>query len=642
MDKWHSTPWNNKGKVREPSLLEHFANSTFETQSQILIREAIQNSLDAAIRVNKIRQRPVKVRIYVSGKSAALSPSKAQKWFGEIFPHLKALKKPLRNAPLENEPCSFLTFEDFNTRGLFGAYDRNYAEDGEDNAWVYFFHKEGDTSKQESDRGRWGIGKVVFPGSSRIHTFIGFTVREDGKKLLMGQAMLHSRNLNQERYLPDVWLCAPPHPDKPWMPIETTSLIKDFCNDFHLDRSSETGFSIVIPYVEQGNKDSDDLGITFETIQDSVIADYFLAILRGDLVVTLASPERTSVIEKESLETLVKKSQSKLITKRNDEINLAIWATRSDVEHVPIGLHSDDNSVKWENSMITNELRETLKQKLQSYDPIAIRVPVQIRTKSGNATNSHFDVYMKLSDNLQGRRPMFIREGLIIPDIKVSSLPSKVRALVIAQDGGIASLLGDSENPAHTEWQSKSSNFKDKYFYGPSYLRFVIESAGEISRMLLNNEEEENPDLLLDIFSLPTEIEEETKKRRRTKPNGNETSTAPKPPKGRPVLLRIEKWGSGFLIRSHSENSPTPQRVSVRVAYDVRNKDPFASWSPADFKLSDMASSAEQADPIGLDGNRMLFEIKGHDFKLTFEGFDPRRDLKIEARVEGETHEEHN
>lgn len=290
MAKWYSSEWNMKvGKVREPTLLEYFATTALDTLAQTLIREAIQNSLDAAIKVNGLRQRPVRVRIFVSGPNGALSAAKAQQWFGELFPHLRAQKKGPRNLPSEGDTCPYLTFEDFNTRGLFGDYDRNYSEDGEDNAWVYFFHKEGDTSKQESDRGRWGVGKVVFPGASRIQTFLAYTVREDGKRLMMGQAMLRSRTVSARKYLPDAWYCGPAEDNRPPMPLEDEGSINEFREAFNLKRDRDKGLSIVVPYVEQDDRDGEDPGITFDTVADAVIADYFLPILRGDLVVELAS-----------------------------------------------------------------------------------------------------------------------------------------------------------------------------------------------------------------------------------------------------------------------------------------------------------------------------------------------------------------
>ena len=638
MFMWHSSEWSMKiGKVREPTLLEYFATTALDTLAQTVIREAIQNSLDAAIKVGGIRQRPVRVRIFVSGSKGALASAEATWWFGNLFAHLKAQKKGPRNLPSEGDACPYLTFEDFNTRGLFGDYDRNYAEDGEDNAWVYFFHKEGDTSKQESDRGRWGVGKVVFFGASRIHTFLAYTVREDGKGLMMGQSMLRSRTVLGQKYLPDAWFCGPVTELCPPMPLEDEDSVNHFRRAFNLKRDRDTGLSIVVPYVEEGQPEGEDPGITFDTVADAVIADYFLPILRGDLVVELASPDKTIEIDKESLPKLVKDFQSTLILQRQHEISLAVWSVKDSMPPVIIGRHSLTAALKWEESLISDDVRDSLRKLFDANEPIAIRVPVQIRSKGNGVNDSYFDVYLQNTGEPAAGRPLFVREGLIIPDVK-GGRARGVRSLVIAEDGGIATLLGDAENPAHTEWQQKSGNFKDKYIYGPSYLRFVMESVAAIVRRIANDTNKEDSSVLLDVFSLPAGEEDGGKiKGQRPKPKPPKPPPTPPPPPPtpqKPKSFRIDKSGDGFVIRPGDPNAATPGQIIVRAAYDCRRGNSFEKWDPADFQLVSLALKCTGAHSIATKGNRMVFAIDGPAFEIPFGGFDERRDLRVDVRVQ--------
>jgi hypothetical protein len=635
MAGWHSSEWSTKiGKVREPTLLEYFATTALDTLAQTTIREAIQNSLDAAIKVKGVRQRPVRVRIFVSGSKGALSAQKAGRWFGGLFPHLKAQKKGPRNLPSEVETCPYFTFEDFNTRGLYGAYDRNHAEDGEDNAWVYFFHKEGDTSKQESDRGRWGVGKVVFPGASRIHTFLAYTVREDAKRLMMGQAMLRSRTVSEQKYLPDAWYGHQATNERPPMPLEDESSINEFREAFNLKRDRESGLSIVVPYVEEGDPEGEDPGITFETVADAVIADYFLPILRGDLVVELASPDGSIEIDKGSLPKLAGERLSPLVLQRRHEISLAVWSVNGSVDHTTIGKHSIKSAIKWEESLISEDQRDALRKLFEAGKPIAVQVPVQIRLKGNGINDSYFDVYLQNTGEPAAFRPLFVREGLIIPDVK-GGRARGVRSLVVAQDGGIATLLGDAENPAHTEWQPKSSNFKEKYLFGPSYLRFVMESVEAIVRRIANDPAEEDTSVLLDVFSLPAEEDDGGKtKRRRSKPKGKDSGDPPVLPPAKPKRFRIDKSSGGFVIRPGDAHAARPRRLVVRAAYDLRSGDPFAKWNAEDFQLASLACKCTDAISIEMDGNRMVFEISGPAFEIPFEGFDERRDVRVDVRVQ--------
>lgn len=635
MAGWTSFKWSMQlGKVREPTLREYFATTALSTLAQTLIREAIQNSLDAAVRVNGTRQRPVRVRIFSSGEEGQLSPSQAKRWFGDLLPHLSAQKKGPRNQPTERDGCRYLTFEDFNTRGLFGEYRRNYAEDGEDNAWVYFFHKEGDTSKQESDRGRWGVGKVVFPVSSRAHAFMAFTVREDGRRLMMGQAMLRSRTVAGTKYLPDAWYCAPVEEDCPPMPLEDSKSIDEFRTTFNLSRDRETGLSVVVPYVEEGDPEGEDPGITFETLLDAVIADYFVPILQGDLVVRICSPSRDVEIDRGSLPRLAEREQLGLTRQRRHEISLARWASSGEASPTMIGQHPPKGAPRWEESLISDSQRDSIRELFEAGKPIAIRVPVQIRPKSGAPSASYFDIYLQCTGEASAGRPLFIREGLIIPDVRAGRARG-VRSLVLAEDGGIATLLGDAENPAHTEWQSKSSNFKEKYLFGPSYIRFVAESVEAIVRRIANDPDQEDPSVLLDIFALPAEEEDETRRRRRrAQPKGTQPGELAEPPPPKPRRFRIDKSPAGFVIRAGDPGAAAPARLTVRAAYNVRAGDPFVKWDPADFSLSSLAMKCTDANAVRIDGNRMVFAITGPDFEIPFEGFDERRDLRVDVRAQ--------
>ncbi len=93
-------------------------------------------------------------------------------------------------------------------------------------------------------------------------------------------------------------------------------------------------------------------------------------------------------------------------------------------------------------------------------------MPVIVRPQKGSSIESFFDVYLLRDEQYNDGRALFVREGIMISDIRASRT-RKVRALVVVEDEALATLLGDSENPAHTQWQKDSSNYKGKYIYGP-------------------------------------------------------------------------------------------------------------------------------------------------------------------------------
>src|SRR5690606_28692898 len=107
----------------------------------------------------------------------------------------------------------------------------------------------------------------------------------------------------------------------------------------------------------------------------------------------------------------------------------------------------------------------------------AIRVPMRIRRKGAEPQVTFFRIFLEEDRAAQGK-PVFVRDGILISDVRAPRDPG-VRCLVLIEDKPISALLGDAENPAHTQWQRDSSNFRGKYDYDAHCLRYVVRSAHE-------------------------------------------------------------------------------------------------------------------------------------------------------------------
>ena len=294
---WHFNKISPSRKNREAMQGEFFASgSTIES----LIRESFQNSLDAK---SDNTDGPVKIRIYNSGKEGALSPDLTSIFISDAWKHYQAHDNGLHNRPGNDEHCRYFVIEDFNTTGLNGNISE-YTTPEKTNSFYSFFRAEGQSNKKEADRGRWGIGKFVFPKASRIKTFFGLTVRsEDDKKYLVGQTILKSHTVDNVAYTPDGWFgclkeMGNDHLHMPVDYIHDNQLVDEFSKTFKLKRQSEPGLSIIVPYIDNE--------ITYENIGSAVIKDYFWPILKGDLCVTLEGPDQTYIIEPGSLFDLIK------------------------------------------------------------------------------------------------------------------------------------------------------------------------------------------------------------------------------------------------------------------------------------------------------------------------------------------------
>jgi len=275
---WRFERKRRSQKSRDPMQASFFTNASIDEDAQALIRELIQNSLDA--KVDPTSQEPVRVRLSIgkhepeSGVLSSYIPEKAWK-------HFTAGDNGLDSPPSASDPCRFLVYEDFNTCGLVGDEKVNDEQPG--NSFYYFMRAEGQSGKQDGVRGRHGIGKYVVPKTSGIRMFIAVTVRDtDQRCLIAGQSVLKSHHVDGVAYTPDAWWGVFDEDDSgddyfP-MPVESEALFSQVVEDFGLARNrEETGLSLIMPYVQED--------ISVKTLSKYVVNEYFWPILNGHLLV---------------------------------------------------------------------------------------------------------------------------------------------------------------------------------------------------------------------------------------------------------------------------------------------------------------------------------------------------------------------
>jgi hypothetical protein len=616
--QWHFNRPKPGDKNREPVLGEFFATEAITNPAEALVREGSQNSLDAG------SDNIVQIRIYVSGQAGALSASSVSPFLEGAWSHIQAAGNGLRDAPNPTDPCSILTFEDFGTSGLVGDVTQWHDEMGTVNPFYYFFRAEGQSGKGEQDRGRWGVGKTVFPRSSRISSYFGFTVRSDDQRLLlMGQSVLKSHSVGGEYFSPDGYFGVR-REDGLTLPIDNTQLIDTFRETFGLKRDTEPGLSVVVPFC--------DAEITEQTLIQGVCRDYFYPILAAKLEFVVATPLHETLINHATIPTVAQTFAAQLPDDLPPILQLAAWSTEVPPNQF-ITLHAppSDGALEWSADLMREEQVLDIRSKLQAGDRIAVRVPLVVREKNQEPRSSFFDVFLVGDSKSERGRPVFVREGIIISDIRAPRSRGVV-SLVVVENDALATLLGDSENPAHTQWQKDSSNYKGKYVYGPSYIRFVVNSVSQIVRLVTEGEDETDRSLLADLFYLPIEKEipasEEEVKESEDQLKRLISSTQ--------ARVRVRKVSGGFTISNASNEGTAPPFFEVRVAYDVRRGNPLNKYDGADFDLSSLPMKFDGVEIKSKKGNRMTATVLAPQFNLTVTGFDEHRDLFVRVNPKEE------
>src|SRR5262245_7997749 len=132
MPSWHFK-WMRPGDTtREPIQGEFFATEAISNAAVALVREGIQNSLDA-----KRNGQCVRVKIRVSGAERAAAMEAVAPFLDGAWPHLEAERNGLHKdkVPKRQDDCLFLTFEDFGTSGLDGDPTQWHKQEGVKNGF---------------------------------------------------------------------------------------------------------------------------------------------------------------------------------------------------------------------------------------------------------------------------------------------------------------------------------------------------------------------------------------------------------------------------------------------------------------------------------------------------------------------------
>jgi hypothetical protein len=625
---WHFRVMARGEINQDPTQEDYFNTAALGNFSDALVRESIQNSLDAKIRGSN---EPVRVRITFPDDSDLPHTADAAPYLQNIWEHIGAADV-VSDPPDPTEKVSFLVFEDFGTRGLAG--DPELSDDpeaGERADFYYFWRNIGRGKKEGEERGRWGLGKTMFPASSRIHAFFGLTIRQnDATPLLMGQSVLAIHHIGGEKHYPYGYFGNHAE-DQFTLPVSDHNLTDDFSTIFSLSREDETGLSVVVPYPREQ--------ISSEDVLVSVVKHYFFPILSGDLVVEIDAGGRLMKIDASSIDDIVTANFSDEDQIFSGTLALAKWFLSLPSENIVVAAQQQPNrSPSWGSELFTPGQIETLAEALDTMDPVCVRVPVYVKPVGEIATLSYFHVVLERDPDLELPLDEFIRSGITISGVH-SLRESGVRALVIAEDLPISTMLGDSENPSHTEWQDRSRNFVGKYSVGKSTLAFVKDAPRGFLRLLNKRSEQIDDTALRHLFPDPTSAggKKTSAPGTTSKPGRKRRPRTPVNVESRPRIFMLSKVAGGFTATITEEGCKhLPMPIRVRMAYDVRKGNPYKRWAEADFDLRTEPERIVLAngDIQSVDGNRLEIIATAPGFRLQVTGFDANRDLIVDVRRE--------
>ena len=633
MGKWVFEALGGAAVRREPKEAELFkTEQTREGEysgNDALVREVLQNAIDAGS-----GREVVRVRLAIHEPGDAPVPARLRYYFERLRAPLSVKRVPYNGIGYPSVPCRFLVCEDFGTRGLEGDVTlfRDPPQGNTAKEYFYWFWRNiGRSGKTGQELGRWGLGKLVFRAASRVGCMFGLTVREsDSKRLVMGQAVLQCHTHENTEYQPEGYFCGKQTQNGLPLPIGheqeiDKAEVDSFCREWKLTRKDQPGLSVVSPFIPAEIKG--------ERLLEAVAVHFFTRIVTGNLVVEVAAPGLgTIVLDREHLAAACKKIvwDGPKRTKRHvaPPITFAIECFRSPPSAVTEVLGRERLPELNEESLSAETLTQ-LRRQYASGELVRLRIRLWLPRKDVAGAEGQLDVYVQRVDDGQRHESYFVREGMTIT--KINSRPSLrgVRGLVNVEMGPLAELLGDTEGPAHEDWDTSQERPEERWKTWKGRVNFVRKIVDNVVDLLTPKTTEPDFDLLSDIFSIERVTGEQPKKL-----PGEKTKDEPtmEPIVVDPKWFRITERAGGFTI-TRTTGVPMPDKASLRVslAYDLPQGNPLKSWNAIDFVIDegDIRPKGKGFEPVLEKGNVLQLADVREGFHFSIDGFDQNRDLLV-------------
>ena len=638
-------------EINQDPVQGEFFTSTSDLAER-LVRESIQNSVDAAL-----GDGPVRVRFAFSGDGDALPADRAARYLDGLEPHLEAVAlldaddtQPTEVGHegeedaaygaydlIDNEiPMTFLVVEDLGTKGLTGNVMSNH-EFEQDNRFWGFFRSVGISPNVGGTGGSWGLGKWVFPDASQLNAYLGITRRSNEQRhLLMGMAILKTHHIGDKKCPPyGQFAIRSDEPDADWLPRPVDSdedadgIIDTAVRDFGLQRGDGPGLSVVIPWPKEELKP--------DAILRAVVTQYFLPIVHGDLEVEIVSEGEMRRIDRVSITDVAGGIDESDRDNESGEslvkaIDLARWAKDADESSLI------DVKATTSRDVLEGQDIESFRVRFDAGERMGFRFSTNVTDrKTRAATPSTFHVYVERDEQLTSGHDYFVRGYLRIPH-KHHTSSFHARALVVVErESALGNLLRDAEGPAHASWDPRAERLRKHWIGGDRRVLEVRRAAPRLLGQLAEVPRERLKNLLADLFPAPSGGSG-------TGPHPQPSPPLPPPSVNSPITIGDLK--DGFSVRSDPANPASAAlpgtKWRVAFAYDVARggqRAPFNSYQQGvkrgapDFSLFDgrLNVACGGCRPTFVAANEIEITVAASDFHLNVRGLDAR-DVIVDLR----------
>jgi hypothetical protein len=621
MAVWQFRPLNPNENSGASTVDDNFAVEE-RTSVEILVRETLQNPLDARGAPGDL----VRVSYRIVSLDAGRSRFAKALFDGDWEKHAAAGSLRKNGIPAS---VRFLVIEDFGTTGLEGTYEDS-SVDGDRENWNAFWFREGEGAKQSKSNGGAGQGKITLYLASEVRSVIALTKRRSDQRELLFGCCRFRRNYrldgNTMRWAKEARWGATSNPDVLANPVTDAGLIEAAKSELGLLRGDQPGTSFIVP-LPLGD-------ITEDRLREAVINEFFFAISRGRLEVTVGD----AVLDKA---TIARQADAMARPRLSGGYRNFLALSAGRIGQPAFALAKSTWSKKADATAFAPEVLEQLKNTFELGEPIWVDFPLMIRPSGGKAGETRFRVFLQQDPELEKSEELFVRQDLAIDgEKKLRSVKAvmPVMALTFIDDPVLSDLLVCAEEPTHRTWNAQRPKVKASYAAPGDALSVVRNAAAKLIGLIAPLGKRDETALAIYFAdpssSLQTKKGAKGDKQEKEKPGAPFPVDIP-PPKPKPVRLTTQPDGFSVQTSTHEDATFAPLDCTAELAYATVHGDSFALWDAADFWLGDEVAFPVASNSVsGLvrDGNIMRFRLDSQDARLTVGGFDKNRQLDVRLK----------
>ena len=443
-----------KTEIPKEFNFDHSLKDFFERGIEGLVRENIQNSLDAKdtdkegpvvvhIETGKLRMREIPgidtLRDHIDSLPVRNEYAK------ETIENMESILKKYKG---NEQTIPFISFEDSNTTGLNGIPTEDDLDvNGSWSSYAYYRGSHHQTDIEEKNLvsgGSHGIGKISSNAASSLHLMYFINRDENGSEHISGNISLIDHKLGDEKYTGSGIFTK-------YKTQENELKFYPEINQYEYPFSKETrGLKLIIPFLASKYNDH-------KKIVRAICDNFFVAILNGDLEVHL---DTLQPIRRDSIVDFVKNERYYPCQDRQEM--------------------KDDHTPVYVDTYINHKLED------------------EFQVTDGYGKNYNFNIFYQVDQNIKSGRFAIVRKiGMTIENRKVAGYIRRgpFSGILIPKDSETDRYLKKLENTSHTKLEYKSISNEEEARAAKKFLKNLEEKIIQYAEASKKEEESEAEDV---------------------------------------------------------------------------------------------------------------------------------------------------